>query len=256
MLNSGDSLLLSLFVIIVPALIILAGTFIYSRGLIHRYSKVVSRLYQMSFNGADNERRRISSELHDHLGWHSIHMSKGFESLRSKLDEEEQFELKKLEEQHNRFKTQIHQIVEYMYPRGLDEHDWKGSFHSLAGSLTSNDIRVYLEWDVNRTPNDKSLPHAYWAVKEIITNAVKHAGVNRIQLSVVDEDDVFVVSITYKATKGVLKWLKTKSKSTKGIGRLIIRDRLSVIGAKEHVEVENSAVTHEISLNYEGTHSR
>ena len=70
----------------------------------------------------------------------------------------------------------------------------------------------------------------------------------------IDEDDVFVVSITHKVTKGVLKWLKTKSKSTKGLRRLL--EIGYVIGAKEHVEVENSAVTHEISLNYEGTHSR
>lgn len=237
-------------------MMILVGTFIYSRILINRYAKVVSRLYQMSFKGADNERRRISSELHDLLGRHSVHMSSGFESLKGSLDGQDLIDLNKLEAQHELFKEQTHEIVEYLYPRILDENDWEGSFKTLSEGLTQGDIRVNLDWDASRYPEGNCLTHAYWAIKEIITNALKHSKAKRIQISVVDEKDRFVISITYKKTEGSINLSNRNSKSSKGIGKQIIKDRLSVIGGKEKLIVEKGAVTHEISLKYECPHFR
>ncbi|MDB4177620.1 hypothetical protein N9760_07245 [Schleiferiaceae bacterium] len=256
MFSSGDSLLLNIMTIIGLAMMILVGAFTYSRILINRYSRVVSRLYQMSFKGADNERRRISSELHDLLGRLSVHMSGGFESLKRSLEGKDLIALKKLEDQHELFKEQTHQIVEYMYPRILDENDWEGSLKTLAEGITHGDIRVNLDWDASRYPEGKCLSHAYWVIKEIITNALKHAKAKRIQISAVDEQDRFVISITYKKTEGSINLLNRNSNSSKGIGKQIIKDRLSVIGGNEKLIFENGAVTHEIRLKYESPHFR
>ncbi len=72
---SGDSLLISLSLILLPAFIALIGTLLYSYFVIKRYKKVLGRLFHSSFRGVDTERKRIASELHDHLAIHSITFS-------------------------------------------------------------------------------------------------------------------------------------------------------------------------------------
>jgi signal transduction histidine kinase len=83
MLNSGDSFLLSLFFILIPALTILIGVFVYSKVIITRYSRVIKRLYQMNFNSLETERKRISNDLHDQLGYKMLIINKSIENLKS-----------------------------------------------------------------------------------------------------------------------------------------------------------------------------
>ena len=84
MLSSGDSLLLSILAILIPALGILVGTGLYASSMLRRYSRALTRLYSSSFKGVDSERKRIARELHDHLGAHSVLMSDGFEKIKKK----------------------------------------------------------------------------------------------------------------------------------------------------------------------------
>ena len=93
----------------------------------------------------------------------------------------------------------------------------------------------------------------YWSVQEIIINAFKHANAKSIHISAVSEDRYFTISVLYKATNQVKRWLKYKNLRVANYGTLIIKDRLSIIGAKQEISIVDGYATHIIKTNYENT---
>lgn len=254
MASSGDSLLISLFSILLPAFILLVGTIMYSYNVITRYSKALSRLYRSSFRGIDSERKRIASELHDHLAIHSIKLSEGLGDLKNRLKGDELDILNKLESDFNLFKYKTHQAIEYMYPKVLIEMDWESSFKQLANELSIGNIRIDFETFAITSPKNEWLFHTYWAIKEIVTNAIRHGNVNNVQITVTDEERKFIIAIHYIATLETKKWLETKPRP--GLGTQIIQDRLSIVGAKMNTEIIDGVVTQSIVLRNEDINLR
>ena len=247
--------MLSLLIILVPALFILVGTFIYSRTLLRRYSRVLRRLYRTSFKGVDTERKRIARELHDELGVHWVVMNQHFNRLKSDLTGENREQLLRLENEYHLFKDKTHQIVEFMYPKGLSNPDWDSSFKSLALQMSMGEVIVSYESDAEKYPTRNSLHHAYWAVQEIVTNAVKHAHVKRVQVTSCDDDDQLSIIVVYRATQEAIAWAKGTSSTKNGYGILIIEDRLNIIGGRQKINVQDGVLSHIISIPYENSDS-
>lgn len=255
MYSSGDSLLIEVFGVFIPAILVTIFAILYANQTKIRYGKVMKRLYRSSFKGVDTERKRIASELHDQLGAHWVVMSQHFNQLKSELKDEQLNMLLQMETDYHLYKDKTHQIVEFMYPKGLSNPDWVSSFKSLALQMSMGEIRVYFESHADRYPSENFLHHAYWAIQEIISNAIKHACVLQVQVSAVDEEDVFNLMVVYKSTPQALSWIKGKTGNKKGFGMVIIEDRLRTISAKQKISVQDSVVTHTISIPYENSNS-
>ncbi len=251
MFISGDTLIIKLITIALPGICILLGTVIYSYKVINRYSQTLKRLYRSSFRGVDTERRRIATELHDHLAVYSIGFYEEITILKSRLTGTDLNHLQKIETNFNLFKYKTHQIVEYMYPKVLVELDWIASFKLLANELTMGSIKVDFESFANTSPKNDWLFHTYWAVKEIVTNAIRHGEAKQIQITATDEDKLFILAIHYLATTEAKKWHETKIKLKSGLGNTIIEDRLSIVGAKMKVEIIDGVVTQSIIIKNE-----
>ena len=256
MFISGDTFLLNLLTIILPTLILLLGTIVYSYKVINRYSKALKRLYSSSFRGVDTERKRIATELHDHLAIHTIGFYEDINKLKSMLTTNQLTQLQKIETNFNLFNHKTHQIVEYMYPKMLEDLDWKGSFKQLACELTSGSISIEFESFATSSPKHDWLFHTYWAIKEIVTNAIRHGNAKKIQITAIDEDQIFILAIHYLATEEAKKWLNSNPKSKKGLGNTIIQDRLSIAGAKMNIEIIDGVITQSIILKNEDINLR
>jgi signal transduction histidine kinase len=222
---------------------------------VKRYSLALSRLYKMSFKGVDTERKRIASEMHDHLALHSITITSEFESLKQRLGGEDLEALLKIESLYDLFRYRTHQIVEYMYPKGFVDSDWEGSLIQLANHMSMGEVRVSFETFTKDSPTTEWLHHTYWVLQEIITNAIRHSKVNRIQLSVSYEDDDFCIFVHYRATPEATAWFHKKAGIKNGMGTLIIKDRLEIIGAKLSTDIKDGVMTHLIRIKNENSHS-
>jgi signal transduction histidine kinase len=256
MQNSGDSLLLSLLAVLIPAIGLLVGTALYAQTLLARYRRVLKRLYRSSFKGVDSERKRIARELHDHLGAHSVELSEGFERVRAADGEEAQLRLEDLERRFHAFRMETHRIVEYLYPKGLVEPNWQTSFERLAQQLSVGDVSVEFESVGTQMPPNDSLHHTYWAVHEMAVNAIQHAGARRIQIAAVSEVNGMTLSLLYPATPLAVDWLRKDRSDSRGFGEWIIKDRLTMVGATHRVEVVDGFVTQLVHLGYEGPGAR
>jgi signal transduction histidine kinase len=255
MYSSGDTLLIEVVGVFIPAILVTIFTILYSNQIRSRYGKVMKRLYRSSFKGVDTERKRIAGELHDELGAHWVLMSQHFNQLKSELKDEQLNKFLQMETDYQLFKDKTHQIVEFMYPKGLSNPDWVSSFESLALQMSMGEIRVSFESHADRYPSENFLHHSYWAIQEIITNAIKHAHVSRIQISAIDEEKAFNMMVVYRATPEAMAWINNKSSSKKGYGTAIIEDRIRIIGAKQIIKAQDKVVTHTISIPYESPNS-
>jgi len=252
---SGDSLLISLSLIILPAFLALLGIIIFSYIVTKRYNRVLTRLYRSSFRGVDTERKRIASELHDTLAVSSITLSEDFIELKSKLKGAELATLQNIESNLNLFQFKTHQTIEYMYPKSLADLDWFSCLKLLTEQLSIGKTTVTFECFATNTPSNQHLYHTYWVVQEIITNAIRHANVDHLQVSIMDENNEFIISIHYQATTEAINWFISKTKSKSGLGTLIIQDRLQIIGAKMKFEIIDKVITQSIIINNENISS-
>ncbi|MDA0984611.1 MAG: hypothetical protein O3C56_02255 [Bacteroidetes bacterium] len=248
MLSSEDTMLISIIAIIVPAIIILIGTMSYSRLVIKRYSKVVERLYLASFKGMDTERKRIASELHNQLAVHFINIQSDLDVVQKSLNVNQQSQLAKLELDLNVLKNDFHTTIENLYPKELASLDWEKSLKNLTEQLTTPEVSITFESFASKYPSPNKLPHVFWVIQEIITNAIKHAKIKRVQLSILDEDNIFHISIFYRATENAITWINAKQSTHKGMGLQIIKDRLRIINAKEKIEIKDQVVSHIIKM--------
>ena len=132
----------------------------------------------------DSERKRIATEMHDHLALHSLTVTSEFDALKKRLDGEDLDALLKIESLYDLFQYRTHQIVEYMYTKGFVDSDWESSLIQLANHFSMGDVRVTFETFTKDYPKSECLQHTYWVLQEIITNAIRHSKVNRIQLAV------------------------------------------------------------------------
>ncbi len=251
---TGDILLISLFAIILPSLLILFGTAIYSITIINRYKKIVSRLYRASFKGIDSERKRIASELHNQLAVHFININTDFDEIRKTIDKKQEDQFKKLELNLDLLKDDLHTTIENLYPKELIAFDWEKSLLKLSQQMTNSVTSVSFESFANNYPPQEKLPHVFWVVQEIITNAIKHAKAKRVIVSIMDENKNFIISIHYKSIISSTSWIHgTPNKRDDGMGLCIIKDRLKIVGATEKIDIQNSIVTHTISIRNENT---
>jgi signal transduction histidine kinase len=247
MFTSADLLLIEVAGVFLPALIVTVFTIVYSYTTIARYKRAIKRLYQMGFKGVDTERKRIASELHDHLAEHSITVADEFVELKKRLFGEELRLLKGLEVHADLFRFRTHQIVEYMYPKVLFDADWHSSLQQLADKMSIGNVRVTFESFAKNAPNGDWLYHTYWAIQEIVTNAIRHAKVNTIQITATEESTEFILCVHYRATDNANKWISSNAKA--GLGTLIVQDRLQIVGAKMIVEVKDNVVTHTVIID-------
>jgi signal transduction histidine kinase len=253
MFTSADLLLIEIAGVFFPAVIVTVFAVVFYYRITARYKKVIKRLYNMSFNGVDSERKRIATDMHDHLALHSLTVTSEFDALKKRLDGEDLDSLLKIESLYDLFQYRTHQIVEYMYPKGFVDSDWESSLIQLANHLSMGDVRVTFETFTKDYPKSESLQNTYWVLQEIITNAIRHSKVNRIQLSVSNEDDDFCIFIHYRATPEATAWFYKKAGIKNGMGTLIINDRLEIIGAKLNTQIKDRVLTHLIKIKTENT---
>lgn len=200
----------------------------------------------MNFKGVDTERKRIASEMHDHLAEHSITVAEEFMELKKRLTGEDLELLKKIETNADLFRFRTHQIVEYMYPKGLFVSDWQIALQQLAGKMSIGKVRVTFESFAENAPKNDWLHHTYWAIQEIVANAIRHSKVSRVQITATEEQSKFILCVHYRATEKASKWLTSKAKA--GLGTLIVQDRLQIVGAALGVEIKDNVITHTVSF--------
>lgn len=188
----------------------------------------------------EEERRRLSRELHDGIGQHLTALMLGLKSLDESSVPATRVTLKKLQTLTETVGREIHDMALELRPTALDDlgllrtlsnyvDEWSGKagvpvdFHSTG--LDEKRLRPPVETTIFRV------------VKEALHNVLKHAGAKRVSLILERRDDQAVVIIEDDG----------KGFDYESIQRTTSRRRLGLLGMEERVALVNGELKIESS---------
>lgn len=255
MFNSGDTILLSLFYVLVPALAILIGTGVYSYVIIKRHSKTITRLYQMNFKSLEVERKRIANDIHDILGNKMIQINNALSNAEKIADEKTQREIRSIRSHFSLFDSEIRRSVEYLYPRDLIDGELKSCLIRLASDLSTEQFKITVDFHTDDLPLIDQRLHVFRLIQEKLSNISKHAKCDRVHIDVAQENGKYYVALIYKGKRPILGWKKNWLRKANGRGLHVIQDRLNILKADNDITECEGNIIDEISFEYENTTS-
>jgi len=185
--------------------------------------KLTARLIEAQ----EEERQRISGELHDDIGQRVSLLAFGLDRLQHELPASaagQQTELTRLRSQAEEITNDIHGLSHELHPTRLRYLGLRGALKELCDQVSARlSTRVELQVGNISLPSDVQFCF-YRVAQEALNNALKHSGTGRITVSL--SQDTGLVRLQVK-DDGV--GFDT-TQATTGIGLVSMRERLRIVG--------------------------
>jgi PAS domain S-box-containing protein len=178
----------------------------------------------------EQERKRISGELHDDLSQQLTGLKLGFSWLSSRIKEGRATAAHQLEEMRQQLDTAItsvRRIAAEMRPRVLDDLDFGQALTWQTSEFTKySDLKIELDLPAAGLVKDEKLATALFRiVQESLTNVVRHANASSVHIGLVMEGETLQLTIRDDG-----KGFSTAPRHD-GIGVVGMRERCSANGA-------------------------
>lgn len=177
----------------------------------------------------EEERKRFAADLHDALSGEIIGLKYAVFGLKLSKEEEDN-----LEDIFQRVSSRIREISNNMMPPILEDFGLKATLEELCSYFNrEGSPQVEYEWIGKDWDCDLNMAlHIYRIVKELLTNAIKHANASMINLSVIHVNKKFILEVSDNGI-GVDPRTIAKPKEGKknGNGMRNIHNRAKFIGA-------------------------
>ena len=171
---------------------------------------------------ADEERRRISRDLHDGVQQQLVALGYWLQLAERKLDEDpaEAAELlAQAREQASDAARDLRELTRGLHPSGLSEQGLRGALASLAANAP---LPVEIgDLPTRRLPEPVEVT-AYFLAAEALSNAVKHAEASELRVDVRDEGERAVVEVADDGKGG--------ASADVGSGLQGLADRIDTLG--------------------------
>ena len=190
----------------------------------------------------EEERRRISRELHDQTGQHLTALLLGLKTLNNSTDNgstllhKSLFQLQKLTE---RLVEEAHHLAWDLRPAALDD---LGLETAIANYVEKWSERNSISLDFHSGLNKLRLPPpietaVFRIVQEALTNVLKHAQATRVSVMLEYRYDELLVIVEDNG-RGFQPEVPLKVKERGGLGLVGINERVALVGGKLNIESE------------------
>lgn len=194
----------------------------------------------------EEERRRLSRELHDEAGQHLTALGLGLQALSdiAVAGSEVDRRATQLRELASTLGRELHAIAVRLRPKVLDDFGLEAALTSYAEEWSrQSGIRI----DVHAPQNAERLPGAtesaiYRVVQEALTNIARHSGATHASL-VLERRDGQLVLVVEDDGRGFDAERDSRSTAAPGLGLLGVRERVALLGGTVSVESEPGSGT-------------
>jgi len=193
-----------------------------------------AQLLRRLVTAQEEERRRISRELHDHLGQHLAAMTLCIKTLRpAACGDVARDDLRKLEELTGKLAEEVHHLAWELRPAALDDLGLKAALHKYAEKWSElGGVAVDFHGgglDRQRLPPEVETT-VYRIVQEALTNVLKHAAASRVSV-IVERRRGHVLVIVEDDGRGFDAEAAARSLAAGcGLGLLGMRERVALVG--------------------------
>ena len=232
---------MNLFLVVFLILLIVGVGIVYIRHI------TITRKQQVFFTqklieNTDDERSRISKDLHDDIG-------QSLSIIKSKLNlfnSGKISDLSGLDKEVGEVIEQTRTISHNLHPSVVEKLGLERSIVSLLEKTQENTgiiSSIYIKKDVEMLPVETKT-QIYRIIQECINNTVKHAEATALKVSLVEKNGLFTVKYRDNG-----KGIREDKGLHEGIGMLTIRERARSIGGKIQVEQANKGFKLTLTLH-------
>jgi signal transduction histidine kinase len=192
------------------------------------------RLSQQLVHAQEEERKKLSHELHDEVGQllTALRIELGNLSETGKVDEASRVRLSETKALAEQALRTVRDLAMGLRPAMLDELglvpalEWQGREHSRRTGIP---VSLEVEGDLDQLPEEHRTC-VYRVVQEALTNIAKHASARRILIGIAARNEVLSISIK---DDGI--GFKRRSRMRGGLGLLGMTERVKKLGGELEV---------------------
>ncbi|MBU1008870.1 MAG: HAMP domain-containing protein [Bacteroidetes bacterium] len=199
------------------------------------------RRLRSMLDGQEQERQRLSKELHDGLGQSLVAIRMQIEGVEGRCDPESTDKLEKTKQFLDQTIEETRRISNNLAPGGLMEFGLPTALRNLCSNLQEQSGKpvAFAVQGETATLARKTLVYAFRIAQEALNNAVRHADCTNISLTVNTADKQMLIRIVDNG-KG---FDADKASHCHGNGLANMRERASLINAILEVETSQGAGT-------------
>ena len=206
----------------------------------HR-NQQLSRLTSELIIAEHRERRRIAQVLHDHLQQLLVGAKLRLHMLQGKADQRQQTRIQKIDALLDEAVQSSRSLTVELSPPILHQSGLPAAMRWLAGWMLDTHgltVDLHLDDDADTDREDARLL-LFQAVRELLFNVVKHAGVDRASLTLDRDDDGRLRAVVADHGRGFDHEAARASNAANdatGLGLFSIRERLAHLGGETLVD--------------------
>ena len=185
----------------------------------------------------ERERKRFAADLHDHIG-QSLVLAKlelgRLGELATSFDDNARSIIERLDDTIDQAIRETRSLMQDLSPQVLYTFGFDAALDWLAESMQERyDFACHIE-----SPNmatrltDDCAVVAFQAVRELLINVVKHAGVREAHLHVTQKENTVVIEVKDHGKGFIPNKLELPRSHGGGFGLFSIRERLSLLGGR------------------------
>ncbi|MEM9894874.1 MAG: sensor histidine kinase [Bacteroidota bacterium] len=222
--------------------LLLIGFIFYNRKQAEQKQKLQAERetgYQNVINATEEERKRISKDLHDGIGQQLSALKLALVNLSKKVSDEGKEEIEKISERFSKSADDVRTISHQMMPRALMENGLLLAIEDLLqGAFQFSEIKYQFEHRLKSDRFDEKIEISLYRItQELINNIIKHAGATEVSVQLIEVKNQLTLFVE---DNGV--GLSTKLEG-KGMGLLNIQSRLEIVQGKVNYEQGDSSGT-------------
>ena len=183
----------------------------------------------------ERERKRFAADLHDHIG-QSLVLAKlelgRLGELTNSLDENVRSSLERLDDTIDQAIHETRSLTQDLSPQVLYAFGFDAALEWLAENMQERyDVVCHIEGATQPSPlSGDTAVVAFQAVRELLINVVKHAGVKEAHVYETQRENVVVIHVEDQGKGFVPEELDLPRSHGGGFGLFSIRERLSLLG--------------------------
>jgi PAS domain S-box-containing protein len=219
--------------------------------------KVRLRLLQKIVTTQEDERKRISRDLHDHLGQKLTALNLNLELLKQKCENAELGEIvQKVHELAKDVDSELDFLAWELRPATIDELGLEATLKNFVEEF-SRHFNVSADFHSQKFRNKRLLPeieiNLYRIAQEALNNIAKHAKANNVSVLIEKPDNQIVLIVE---DDGIGFEPSQKASKSEGLGLVGMGERAALIGGAVEIEsaIGNGTTVYvRIPASYENT---
>ena len=238
---------------------------IHSRGLFDREGRIVGRrgvardmsqqvlaerrvreLSHKLINAQEEERKRVALDLHDELGQLLSALKIGLQSFAQQRGGDEAGELQRLIRLSQKIMDRIRAMAYHLRPAILDSFGLVPALEDLCESLAESgliQVRTQLQEVDEKSLSPEAKTALFRFVQESLTNAVKHSGSQRAQVSLEQTGEALRLTVMDFGAGFDVAATLSAGPETKHMGLLGMDERIHLIGGRLSIESSSQGTT-------------